>query len=96
VSAVSLRGGGDAEIDAAIVAQAFGITPEALREAMREGTITSRVERGEDEDAGRVRLTFFSESRRVRFTCDEAGAIIATDSVDFGDHPLPPGLRKGG
>lgn len=92
---ISVRDG-DVEIDADAVARALAITPEALREGMRAGTITSRVERGEGEDAGRTRLTFFTASRRARFTCDATGAVIATDAIDFEDRPLPDSLRRGG
>ncbi|MBV0892597.1 hypothetical protein KTN05_12125 [Paracoccus sp. Z118] len=95
MNAVSLRGG-DAEIDAGVVAAAFGMTQEAFREEMQAGRIASQIERGEGEDAGRVRLTFYSETRRVRFTCDATGAVIATNTIDFAGRPLPSGLRKGG
>lgn len=92
MSTVSFSGD-DIEIDAGTVARAFDIDTDALRAAMRAGTITSRTERGEGEDAGRWRLSFFSANRRVRFTCDAGGAVISTDRIDFADRPLPPGLR---
>lgn len=92
MSTVSFSGD-DIEIAADVVAAAFGLDTAALREAMRAGTITSRAERGEGEDAGRWRLSFFSTNRRVRFTCDTGGAVISTDTIDFADRPLPPGLR---
>ena len=56
---------------------------------MREGTITSRFERGEGEDAGTVRLVFFSRARRIRITADEGGNILTCGAVDFAG---PPGF----
>ena len=42
-------------IDAEVLARAFAIKEETLKRKMREGTITSRFERGEGEDAGKAR-----------------------------------------
>jgi hypothetical protein len=76
------------QIDAEIVAKALGLTPEDLRQQMRDGTVTSRFEQGEGEDAGRVRLTFQSATRRARFTADSSGAILSATSIDAA---RPPG-----
>jgi hypothetical protein len=43
---------------------------------MRQRRITSICERGENEDAGRYRLTFFYAQRRLRLVLDEAGTIV--------------------
>jgi len=64
-----------ARIDAAVLARAFGISADDLRQGMRDGTITSRFERGAGKDAGTVRLIFFSSSRRIRITADASGRI---------------------
>jgi hypothetical protein len=61
---------------------------------MRAGRITSVSERGTGDDAGRHRLTFFSEHRRFRVTVDESGAIIQRSAIDFGDERLPRSARK--
>lgn len=45
-------------VPAGLLAARFGIDEAALRAEMRAGRIVSLVERGEGEDAGRVRLTF--------------------------------------
>ncbi len=71
------------EVDAGTLAQAFAISAEDLRLGMRDGAITSRFERGEGEDAGRVRLTFFSADRRVRMIADDRGRVLSCDAVDL-------------
>jgi hypothetical protein len=48
---------GSFTLDAARLAGRFGWSEQELRDLMRRGLVTSRVERGEDEDAGRWRLS---------------------------------------
>lgn len=74
---------GLAQIDAEIVARALRISPEDLRTGMSEGRITSLFEQGTDADAGRVRLTFFSETRRARVTATEDGTILSCTAADI-------------
>lgn len=71
------------QVDAALLAKAFRIGTDALRQSMRDGTITSRCERGEGADAGRVRLVFFSSKRRVRITADDSGNVLTCTAVDL-------------
>ena len=85
---------GTVQIDAAIVAEGLGLAPSLLRQEMRAGRVTSLAERGVDTDAGRHRLTFFSEHRRFRVVIDESGAIIQRSAVDFGGARLPKSARK--
>ncbi len=68
--------GSEFSVDAAIVAEGLNIDPATVLEAMRQGQITSRCERGIDEDAGRNRLTFFHGSRLLRLVIDEDGKIL--------------------
>lgn len=63
-------------VDAELVAEGFGITSALLQSLARQARITSRHERGMDQDAGRHRLTFFHGARRVSLIVDEAGNII--------------------
>mgnify|MGYP000300024057 CR=1 FL=1 len=49
---------GEWVVDPHIVAPKLGLSAESFRQAMREGLIAGTVERGEQEDAGRTRLTF--------------------------------------
>lgn len=69
------------QIEAGVLSRAFEITPDELKSRMRDGTITSRVEYGEAEDAGKIRLTFFSQHRRVRITADRQGNVLACDKA---------------
>lgn len=71
------------QIDAEIVAQALNLDPQDLRDRMRDGTVTSRYEVGDGEDAGRVRLTFFSDTRRARITADSTGKVLTCSAVDY-------------
>ncbi len=88
---------GAIEIDAAVVAEGLGITPQGLQDGMRAGKITGVSEAGIDADKGRHRLTFFSEHRRLRLVVDEDGAIIQRSTLDYGTQPLPRSLhRRGG
>ena len=67
-------------IDAAVLAEAFGLSEAALRQGTADGTITSRCETGIGEDAGRWRLTFRHGGRAVRLVVDETGEIRARSS----------------
>lgn len=75
--------GNGVSIDAAVLAKAFRISADDLKQALRDGTITSRFERGEGEDAGKARLTFFSSTRRVRMTLDGSGNVLTCSAVDL-------------
>lgn len=70
------RDGGDFVIDAALLAEAFGLGEDEVRQHMREGRITSRCEEGQDEDLGRWRLTFHYGAQACRFIVDGEGHIL--------------------
>lgn len=63
-------------IDAEVIAKGLGIEPELARMQMRTGKITSRCERGVDDDAGTFRLSFFTEHKRLRVIVNAAGEVI--------------------
>lgn len=84
-------GDGEVEVDAALVAEALDLTPAQLQALLREGAVTSRCERGVDEDAGRWRLTFYLGGRRLRLIVNETGAVLRRSLVDVGDRPAPRG-----
>ncbi|MDF3416629.1 hypothetical protein HKX54_19315 [Sulfitobacter sp. M57] len=65
-------------IDAQDLGELLGLDPADVRVKMRAGKITSRFEIGEGEDAGRFRLTFFLNDKRVRMTCGMDGEVIST------------------
>ena len=83
-------------VDAALVASNFGLAPTLCRTLMRDGRITSRCERGVDEDAGRYRLTFFYGAQRLRIVVDEAGEILERhlDDAQPPRSPLSPRGRR--
>ena len=83
-------------VDASLIAEGLELTPAAVQAGMRDGKITSRCERGIDDDAGRYRLTFFHGSRRLRLVVDEAGNIIQRSVVDFGELGMPSSARRPG
>lgn len=83
-------------VDAAVIAEGLHLEPAGVPLLMREGKITSLCERGEDEDAGRHRLTLFYGNRRLRLIVDADGTVVKRSTIDFGDQPLPPGMRKPG
>lgn len=87
---------GAIQVDAAIVAEGLGIAPSLVQERIRAGKITSLCERGINEDKGRYRLTFFSESKRFRLIVDERGNVVQHFALTFSDRPLPRWARKPG
>ena len=69
---------GQPTIDAADLAALLNLTPEEVRQRMRDGKITSKLEIGEGEDAGKVRLHFFHNDMRLRLTCSRDGTVLKT------------------
>lgn len=65
-------------IDAADLGPLLGLEPAQVPQKMRDGEITSRFETGEGEDAGRFRLTFYHDDKRVRLTCGADGTVLST------------------
>ncbi len=63
-------------IDAALLSDAFDLSPDDVQSLMRSGEIMSRCETGVDEDAGQSRLTFHYRDRAVRLVVDQAGTIL--------------------
>jgi hypothetical protein len=83
-------------IDARLIAEGFNIEPSAVRDLLRAGTLTSLFERGVDQDAGRFRLSFFLEGRRLRFIIDGGGRVLRRSLLNFGDRLLPKSARRPG
>jgi hypothetical protein len=92
-------GNGEVEVDASIVAQGLGITPDLLRDEMRKGKVTSRLERGVGDDEGRHRLTFFADHKSLSLIVDDEGRVLKSSAVkrqdpqsaeaDAGASPIP-------
>jgi Family of unknown function (DUF6522) len=77
------------EIDATLVAKGLQMEPEAMRAALREGRVTRTIERGEGDDLGRFRVTFYAPTRRLRLLFTAQGAILQTSSADYSRKPRP-------
>lgn len=77
------------EIDAALVAKGLRMEPEALRAGMRDGSVTQTVEKGEGDDAGRYRVTFYAPTRRLRFLFTAKGEILQTSSAAYSRKQRP-------
>lgn len=73
--------GSDFVVSAALLAQAFKVTEDGIRQAMRDGSLASICEAGVDADAGRWCLTFRHAGRACRFTVDEAYTILSTSRL---------------
>lgn len=76
-----------ATVEAAVIADGFGIDPETVAELIRQEKLTSRFERGVGADEGKSRLTFWIEGRRLRFVVDSHGNILQRFRIDFGGLP---------
>lgn len=71
------------ELDARIVAEGLGITPEQVEADRLAGTITTLCERGIGIDAGLLRVTFYRGKRRLRLVMDAQGTV----QQDAADQP---------
>lgn len=71
-------------IDAAVIGEGLGVDAEHVQPLMREGRITSLVERGIDKDAGLHRLTLFFGKRRFRLLVDDRGQILERSTAGGG------------
>jgi len=80
---------GAVKLDATIVADGFGLTPEQLRRLMRSAKITTRHERGVDADAGLHRLTFLYGKRHLQLLVDATGAIIDRSHIEVDESARP-------
>jgi hypothetical protein len=89
-------GTGEITVDAAVLGTLLGLPAAEVPALMREGAITSLCERGEGEDEGRYRLSFFYRNRRARLHLDDAGCILRRGVIDFGETSLPARLRLAG
>lgn len=69
-------------VEAESIAEAFGIAAATVHGLMQSGAITSRCEKGEGEDAGRWRLTFFYNNRAFRLTVDAASKVLSRAQFD--------------
>ena len=87
---------GTFDLAADVIASGLGLAAETVPVLLRAGEITSRCEKGLDDDAGWYRLTFFHGNRRLRLFVDDRGHIARRGLIDFGSRPVPPAARRPG
>ena len=63
------------------------LPPAEIPRLIREGTVTTRYERGVDEDSGRFRLSFRYGARQLRLTCTDDGIVVSTVRIS-GTEPV--------
>lgn len=73
-------------IDAEVLAPRLGLTVDALKQNMAKGLVVSLAETGQDEDAGRTRLTFRYRARVWRVVIEADGSLL--------EDPLPIATGK--
>jgi predicted ArsR family transcriptional regulator len=74
--------GGEVTVEASYLAARLGLSVNGLREEMRRRLVYSVVERGMDEDAGRLRLTF-------RYRARTSTVVIQRDGTLLSEEPRP-------
>lgn len=72
---------GEITVEAEVLAPKLGLSIEALKENMAKGLVVSVTETGENEDAGRTRLTFRYRARVWRVVIESDGSLF--------EDPLP-------
>jgi hypothetical protein len=87
---------GAIRIDSKVIGKDLNMDPSVGQNFIREGKITSRCERGIEEDEDRYRLTFFTKQRRFRLVIDSMGNVIQRSTINFSDRPFPASARKPG
>lgn len=58
-------------VEAELIAEKLGLTPEAFWREMKRGIVYSVVERGEGDDQGRTRLSFHYRARSCSVILEE-------------------------
>ena len=58
-------------VDAGLVAEKLGLSPDIFWREMKRGIVYGVAERGEGDDAGRVRLTFRYRARSWSITLED-------------------------
>jgi uncharacterized protein DUF6522 len=94
---------GAVSVDATLIAEGLSIEAAQVQPLMRRGQITSLCERGVEEDAGHLRLTFFYGTRHFSLVVDANGSVAkrvptTTDNdphrATRGSLPSPDNRRK--
>lgn len=83
-------------VEAAQIAPLLDLDVATFQEGMRSGRIRTRIERGEADDAGKLRLTFQTPDWRVRLTCTTDGTVLTLTRVQLGARPSRHDGQEGG
>ena len=86
--------GDDVTIDASVLAPQLGLTVDELKNAMAHGEVRTLVERGEDSDAGRMRLTFRHGDRCWSVMREPDGSLRTTEPPPPEQRPTRPSLMQ--
>ena len=86
--------GDDVTVDAELLAPHLGLSVPALRQAMNAGEVRTLVERGEDEDAGRMRLTFRYGGIHFSVMREADGGLHETDPPPLERRPARPSIMQ--
>lgn len=78
-------------VPATLLGPALGLPPADVPALLRAGAITSRLEQGQDADAGTYRLTFYHGARALRLIVDTAGHILKQTRFPVTPRPVTPG-----
>ena len=74
---------GDFVLDPAMLGERLSISEAELRDRMRRGEITSVVEAGEGEDAGRRRLSVRCDDTVWRAVIDAERNVLSEETFDL-------------
>lgn len=84
----------DIVVDAALLASFFNMSVALLRESMSGGRVSTLVERGEGEDAGRTRLTFRYLDQQFSVMRERDGRLYETTPPAPDVRPVKPSLMQ--
>lgn len=84
----------DIVVDAELLASFFNMSVALLREAMSSGRLSTLVERGEGEDAGRTRLTFRYSDQQFSVMREGDGQLYETTPPAPDVRPVKPSLMQ--
>jgi hypothetical protein len=84
----------DIVVDAELLASFFNMSVAFLREAMCGGRVSTLVERGEGEDAGRARLTFRYLDQQFSVMRERDGQFYETTPPAPNVRPVKPSLMQ--
>ncbi|MFD2857974.1 DUF6522 family protein [Seohaeicola zhoushanensis] len=77
------------EVDARLLSATFGLTEREIKARMRDGRITTLSEKGEGEDEGRWRMTFYHGTQALRLTVDKDGNLLSRSTFPVAARAQP-------